>query len=195
MNTLSRLKLNWYDDRDTKRLIAAGEYDFINRPEAILDLGAHKGFATEHFAQKHLCPIHAYEPNPKLYKKLVARTRKYPTVTVFNEAIAGHDGTTEFVIAERNVSSSIFAKGKKISVPCVSLATAVARLKTASASVKMDIEGAEFEALRVIPEAVVEIVGEVHPEKARRTEDELSKLLSRFPHVTIGEGKSIFHAV
>ena len=187
MNIFSRLKLNWYDDRETRRLVRGGEYTFSGSPERILDLGAHKGIATEYFIEKYPnAIIHSYEPNPRLYQKLVQRTKKYPNVHTFNEAIA-HDGVVEFVISERNMSSSLFEKGEGVQVPSVSLRTAVERIGS-PVSVKMDIEGAEYEALEDIPQGVEEILGELHPEKAGRANEEARKMLVQggLHEVTIG---------
>lgn len=196
MNLFSRLKLNWYDDRETKRLVSGGEYTFTEAPERILDLGAHKGIATEFFARKYPhANIHAYEPNRKLYRKLAARMKKYPNVRVFSEAIA-HDGSVEFFVSERNVSSSLFGEGRGFQMPSVSLRTAIERIGFPVA-IKMDIEGAEFESLADIPGGVQEIVGELHPEKAGRTNEDARSMLMRggFHDVVIdGDRKCIFRA-
>lgn len=196
MNIFSRLKLNWYDDRETRRLVRGGEYTFTESPERILDLGAHKGLATEYFVEKYPnAIIHAYEPNPKLYQKLVLRAKKYPNVHAFNEAVA-HDGVVEFVISERNVSSSLFGKGERVQVPGVSLKTATERIGF-PVSIKMDIEGAEYEALADIPRGVQEILGELHPEKAGRSNEEARAMLVQggLHEVTIGtDGKCLFRA-
>jgi hypothetical protein len=80
MNFFSRIKTNWSDDRETKRLVWSGEYTFTKPPVAILDLGAHKGFATEYFVRTYgNIPLHAYEPNKKLYQVLVRRTKNTQT--------------------------------------------------------------------------------------------------------------------
>lgn len=192
---LWQIKLNRYDDKDTRRLIQAGEYKPSMVPSHILDLGAHKGFATEWFATRYpTAIIHAYEPNEKMFKKLARRAKKYPNVQIFNQAIADHDGVATFHISPRNVSSSLFDKGEAVDVPCVTLRTAVERLGGTGVFVKIDIEGAEFDALKDIPSEVTEIVGEVHPEKAAKNIEELRECLHDFHNVTIGEGKSLFRA-
>lgn len=60
----------------------------------------------------------------------------------------------------------------------------------------MDIEGAEFEALQDLS-GVLEITGELHPEKAGHNNEEARALLSQsFTEVTIlSAGKCVFHAV
>ncbi len=192
MNFLQRIKLNLYDDREIRRLVAEGEYKFEKQPKYILDLGAHKGFATTHFAKKYKnAQIHAYEPNQKLFSILRRRVKRYPHVTVFNEAISDHDGTVSFTITERNVSSMI---GSGVKVPCVSLKTAISRIGI-PVSIKMDIEGAEFDALKDT-HGILEITGELHPQKAGRKNEEIRQVLSSFASVTIqGSGKCLFHAV
>lgn len=197
MNILQRMKLNWYDDREARRAVESGEYSFTKTPNAILDLGAHKGFATTYFARRYpKIPIHAYEPNPRLYRTLVRRTRTFPNVACFNEVVAAQDGQISFPIAERSVSSSIFGNGPSITLPSVSLQTAIRRLEDrVPVSIKSDIEGAEFVAFHDLS-GVQEIVGEVHPEKAGKTNAEFrTLLLSTFTNVSMGEGKSLFTAV
>lgn len=96
-----------------------------------------------------------------------------------------------FSVSERNVSSQL---GEGVSVPCVSLQTAIARIGN-HASVKSDIEGAEF--LYDDFRGIDEMVGEVHPEKAGSTNEHFKEILSRgFKTVTMmGEGKCLFRAV
>lgn len=196
MNVIQRFKLNWYDDREIKRLVRGGEYAFSKTPVAILDLGAHKGFASEHFAQLYpTIPIHAYEPNPRLFAQLQRRVKGYPNVQCFNEAIAAQDGSIAFPVAERAVSSSVFVEGKTVSIRATSLQTAIKRLGThVPVSVKSDIEGSEFLAFSDLSH-VQEIVGEVHPEKAGRTMEEFRKVLAPFKNVVTRKGKSLFSAV
>ncbi len=193
MNFFSRLKLNWYDDRTTRREVNSGEYDFSSEPTRILDLGAHKGFASEYFARRYpQAIIHAYEPNPALYRTLVQRAQKLRNVRTYNEAISDHDGVVQFSISDRNVSSHIADDGEE--VPCVSVQTAVDRIG-GKVAIKSDIEGAEFDAYKIIPANVVEIVGEVHPEKSGRDSSDLEKdLRARFLDVSVPRSKGIFRA-
>lgn len=82
-------------------------------------------------------------------------------------------------------------------MPSVSLKTAVERIGS-PVSIKMDIEGAEYEALAEIPEGVQEILGELHPEKANRSNYDIKEMLIRrgFVNVTIGTNKKCpFRAV
>jgi len=193
---LKQLKLNRYDDRETRRLIWNGEYKPSIYPSKILDLGAHKGMATEYFARRYPDAIvHAYEPNPALYKKLCKKTKKYKNVTAFNEAISDHDGIASFYISTRSVSSSLFGNGKEEKVRCVTLQTVIKRIGT-PVFIKMDIEGAEFDAIKELPDGIVEIRGEVHPNKANRTNEEFIKSLEKYFHVvSVREGKGTFYAV
>src|ERR1700747_2436181 len=142
---LRNWKLNFYDDRHIRMQL--NEYLPTGVPTHILDLGAHKGFVSTFLAKKfpHAI-IHCYEPNPVLFRKLRRRTRKYRNITAYSEALYASDGEVPFGISSRLVSSSIFGRGAKIEVPCISFATAVRRLGAPTyLYVKMDIEGAEFE--------------------------------------------------
>jgi FkbM family methyltransferase len=181
------------------REIVRGNYDPEVVPNLILDLGAHKGFVTKHFARKYPdAVIHAYEPNPESYKKLRNRVRGFPNVHTFNEAIAAQDGTVTFYAGERTVTASRFGVGKSIEVPATSLRTALSRLGT-PAFVKMDIEGAEYEVLEQRPAGMSEIVCEFHRDRFPGLKKGLPKgaeLLARFfDKISFRDGETIVHAI
>jgi FkbM family methyltransferase len=197
-NTLlnnSTFLMNAYDDFQTKKL--APSYTPTTTPTRILDLGAHKGIVTAYFADKFPdAIIHSYEPNPALRSLLLKNTRRYKNVVVHNEAIADHTDGIPFYISDRNVSSSIMPLHEitPIIVPSITLREAVQRIG-GNVFVKMDIEGAEYDVLKDIPSEVDEIIGEAHPDKAGRSNEELKSLLSKhFNSITLENGKSVFHA-
>jgi FkbM family methyltransferase len=198
MNFLQRLKLNIHDDYEARK--EAYWYIPTQTPERIIDFGAHKGFVSIMFARKYpKAIIHAYEPNSKNFKKLAHNTRNYKNIRCFNEAAAGYDGETDFCISERDVGStiyedfSIFAIDTPIKIPCISLKTALERIG-APAFLKIDVEGAEYEVLKDLPEGIAEIRGEIHPLRDY-TVDDMKQRLSRFATVFVPSTKSFFSAV
>ncbi|HEV3245165.1 MAG TPA: FkbM family methyltransferase [Candidatus Paceibacterota bacterium] len=183
-------------ERGVRREIEAGEYRPSIQPTHILDLGAHKGFATMWFSRQYPdAIIHAYEPNPMIFPVLQRNTAHLKNVTLFCEAVAQQDGTVAFHLYDNYLSSSIFGTGEAISVPSVSLGTAVRRIGGDRIFLKIDIEGAEYGVLKNIPLQIEEVIGEAHPKKAKRNNGELRAALSSFGRVDIGEGTCIFHAV
>jgi FkbM family methyltransferase len=192
----STFLMNAYDDYKTKEL--ARDYIPTLIPTRILDLGAHKGIITSFFARRFPnAIIHSYEPNPTLHAVLRQNTKRFPNVVLFNEAVTTTTDGILFYISDRNVSSSILPLEEiaPTVVPSTTLQEAVNRIG-GEVFVKMDIEGAEYDVLKHIPAQIKEIIGEAHPKKAGRSNDELRSLLSsHFTSVTIEEGKSLFRAV
>jgi FkbM family methyltransferase len=189
----------WRSNLMIWREIVRGNYDPEVASNFILDLRAHKGFVTKHFALKYPnAVIHAYEPNPESYKKLRRRVRGFRNVHTFNEAIAAQDGEVAFYAGERTVTASRFGVGKSIEVPRTSLQTALSRLGT-PAFVKMDIEGAEYEVLEQRPAGMREIVCEFHKDRVPGLKNGLPKgdeLLARFfDKISFRDGETIVHAI
>lgn len=190
----STFLMNLYDDYQTQKLVPA--YTPTLKPARILDLGAHKGIVTTFFAKKFPdAIIHSYEPNPQLNAVLKRNTKRFSNVVVYSEAVASNTDGIPFYISDRNVSSSVIPLGKiaPTIVPSITLQDAVNRIG-GDVFVKMDIEGAEYDVLKNIPPQVKEIIGEAHPEKAGRSNNELALLLSHFKSVSVQERKSLFHA-
>jgi FkbM family methyltransferase len=183
-------------ERADRRLIEAGEYMPQIAPSHILDLGAHKGFATVWFAKKFPnAVIHAYEPNPKLFPSLIQNIKKFRNVTVHGEAIAEHGGQIEFYISSNNLSSSLIkTSGEVVRVPAVTIREAAERIRGQRIFCKMDIEGAEYSVLRDIPSSIIEIVGEMHPKKVGKDNEVIKELLSGFSHFEIDPKKHLFRA-
>lgn len=188
---------NFMDDRMVVNELAA--YIPLLQPSAILDLGAHKGFATSFFARRYpQISVHAYECNPRLFRILKFRAANLPNVKCFPEAIASVDGLHQFFVSRRNLSSSLYpVDGRQITVPSITLETAISRIGGNDILIKCDIEGAEYDVLNNISPKVREVIGEAHPAKANRSNDELrSQLEASGFRVSINSiGKGIFRAV
>jgi FkbM family methyltransferase len=158
---------------------------FHGESPTLLDLGANIGLATVWFALSYPdLSIHAYEPSPRMFALLQKNVSQFPNVEAFEEAIAGSAGTVEFNQSQHSLESSIFSArdSASVTVQAVSLDTAINRMGRRVDLIKMDIEGAEFDALKNSQglAGVRSIIGEAHTEQSGHPQAELSELLSAF---------------
>lgn len=171
-----------------------------NAPKTIIDMGANIGLATIWFKLNYPeSTIHAYEPNPEVYKVLKINSLQLSNVTVFNEGVSMYDSYIEFNVGNRSFSSSIYPiiNSKKIKIKSTSFDKTIERIGDNVDLIKMDIEGAEFSVIRLSKKlsSVKEIIGEVHPEKSGNDVNDLIKNLSKTHMVkSNNKEKSIFHA-
>jgi FkbM family methyltransferase len=138
-----------------------GEYD-VNLPEAphsILDLGGHVGASVLFFRRKWpSADVTVVEANPQLVPVLRANLRTLG-VTVRHAAVAAHEGKTGFMPSQQSWSGRTSTDGE-----CVPAITLDRLLDGPVDLMKIDIEGAEFEALPAcsrLSNARV-VVGELH---------------------------------
>ena len=69
-------------------------------PKVIFDLGANVGLSTIYFKLKYPdSRVYAFEPYPKLFRKLKKNTAVFKGVSVFNFAISDSDGIAKFFIS------------------------------------------------------------------------------------------------
>jgi FkbM family methyltransferase len=72
------------------------------------DIGAAQGTVSSCLAKlKNVSIIHAFEPNPKLYRQLVFSTSQSPKIFCHNVALGSFDGVTSINISKKSHSSSI----------------------------------------------------------------------------------------
>ncbi len=134
----------------------------------VLDLGAHKGyfavFALNHGARE----VISFEPEPTNFRRLAAAAQSETRWCVRQEAIAGMRGMRKLALKDAwshtlTGSPSV----DSVMVPAVTLADVLGDSGHERKVVKIDIEGAECEALAATPQHVLatidEIVIEVHP--------------------------------
>lgn len=136
----------------------------IKPGDLCLDLGANVGDFTRELATRG-CDVHAYEPDPTAWERLVANVGALPNVTLHNCAVAATAGvfrlhrSREFAAnpLEATVMSSIaftdrerFQDDEAIDVEVRAFRDVVAGFGRRVALVKMDIEGAEFDILRQV---------------------------------------------
>lgn len=63
----------------------------------IIDVGSNKGQSINFFkALNKACHIYGFEPNPQLYKNLVAKYQSDPTIVLFNQGISNKVGSRIF---------------------------------------------------------------------------------------------------
>jgi FkbM family methyltransferase len=145
-------------------------YDFIRNPESVedllfingpyfkpfkgarvLDIGANVGILTAYWALKG-ATVTAYEPDPVSYQKLANLIFDLDLdVYAFNKAIWTYDGTVNFKgykhQEEGRVSYQGYIQGDGHPVRCTTLTDALG--DGVWDFVKIDIEGAEYEAVNM----------------------------------------------
>ncbi|TXM65580.1 FkbM family methyltransferase [Methylobacterium sp. WL12] len=137
-------------------VLTEGYRRFLKPGDVAVDLGAHSG---EHLGQiAHLVgengAVHAFEPIPHLATALRERFRTTPRVHIREAAVSRERGETDFVVAQSLAESGLRAHffsrpdmpTKSIRVVVETLDNALAHLDRL-AFIKMDIEGAEIDAL------------------------------------------------
>jgi FkbM family methyltransferase len=83
---------------------------FLPSTPVVVEAGAHVGIDTAAMARRWKSSrIHAFEPIPALYQKLVAHTRRYSNVTTYPVALAARSGEVMMNISSgrSDASSSI----------------------------------------------------------------------------------------
>lgn len=136
-------------DRQERRLFRT----MIRPGMVVVDVGANIGIYTRYFSDlaKASGRVHAFEPAPANYEKLVANTAARPNAVVNHAAVGAEDGTIKlFVSTEMNVDHRTFDSGDgraSIDVPLVSLDgyfPAAQRIDF----IKIDVQGYEMSVLR-----------------------------------------------
>jgi FkbM family methyltransferase len=152
----------------------------------ILDLGANVGFATLFFHRRFPeARIVAVEADPATYRRLVRNVGSLPRVTTVHAAITGSDGPVTFYPSAESIGSSMFPRdgaAATVSVAGLSIATLMQQHHLDSVDLlKLDIEGAELEALRVAPlHDVGELIAEVHYDLHHADQATMRHLLEGF---------------
>lgn len=142
----------------------------------VVDIGANIG-AFSVFAAEAGATVYAYEPEPKNYELLVenARGRKIKT---FPFAVGGERGErTLFLTGEYSGKNSFYPPSpalKQVTVRCVSLEDILHEVGSCD-TLKIDCEGAEYEILYRLPQALFSRIGEIrlewHAIQGERVED------------------------
>lgn len=157
-------------------LFIVGEYDITPAPppRAIVDVGANVGLSALYFRRRFPgARILAVEPSPDLVP-LLRRNTAALDVEVLHAAVAADRGTVRFTEADDSWAG-ITTGGAGVEVPAVTLDDLLEGIDF----LKLDIEGAEFEALPAsgLLTEVATIVGEIHAPPTSRRAQELLELL------------------
>ena len=150
-------------------------YDGIRFDRAsVIDLGAHKGYFAVFALGRGAARVVSYEPEPMNFGRLAAAAYTVPHWTVHREAVAGETGQRS--LSRRESWSHTLSDGDgdgegavdRLAVQTISLANVLADHDGARPVIKLDIEGAECEALSSAPPELLarvdELVVEPHPD-------------------------------
>lgn len=148
-------------------------------PEDIaIDCGANRGLVTRVMAANG-ARVHAFEPNPVAYERLIEATRGMPSVTCYNKAVLDRPGRMQLYLHlnfDRNPErfserSSLYAEkvnvdeSRAVDVEVVDLVEFIMGLDRPVKLLKIDIEGAEYELLEgLIDRGAIERIGRVFVE-------------------------------
>jgi FkbM family methyltransferase len=135
---------------------------------SVLDLGAHKGYFAV-FALNHGAAwVVSYEPEEENYRRLAAAAAPVPQWTTHRKAIARETGVR--VLSIRDAWSHRLDSGDAggVHVQALALRDVLTASRGERQVVKLDIEGAECEALASAPRDLLarvdELIVEAHPE-------------------------------
>jgi FkbM family methyltransferase len=156
-------------------------------PEVIVDLGAHVGSSVAYFRLRYPhARIFAVEPDPETLERLRVNVSQFDKVAVRQAAVAGADGNLTLYRDNESTASSLKRGDRGLDGVIVEALTIQSLLDELGVDridlLKLDIEGAELEALRGFDglDRVEAVVGEVHPELIDGSSEEFFALLDGF---------------
>jgi len=134
-----------HGDRDLAVL-----HKILNGKGAAIDIGANKGVYT--YSLLRLCKyeqVYAFEPNPKLYRLLHEKTRRFKNASLYNVGLSNISGELKLNIPFKNGNlDSACGSLNKINEPHQSFSVPVNTLDSYNFSniefIKIDVEGYEW---------------------------------------------------
>jgi FkbM family methyltransferase len=91
---------------------------FLSDNPVIVEAGAFNGYDTKKMAlQWPKGIIHAFEPVPEIYERLVQNTQMLPNVYRYPLALSDHTGTAEFYISEKPTKPGVASQAGSIHKP------------------------------------------------------------------------------
>lgn len=168
----------------------------LNRPgekPSYLDLGAYTGDTISEFLQaagNDYASITAFEPDERTFRKLQKNTEGLSSITLYHGAALAQSGMLEMTVSRgrgTRLSASgmkdaplkgAVTAGKKVQVPCYKIDD----LSLSPSYVKMDVEGAEKEALMGMEKTLLRCRPSLNIALYHRSEDlfELPLLLHKW---------------
>lgn len=157
----------------------------------VVDLGSHIGLSALYFASRYPgARILAVEPNPALQRRLALNTSQLPGIETEAVAVTGHRGEASLAVNGDSWAARLADTGVTgATVPTMTLGDLLEKHRIDAVDVlKIDIEGSEFEVLRLENLARVAVItGELHPTKPEQLDD-LERALSPAFDVEIRPG-------
>jgi FkbM family methyltransferase len=133
----------------------------------VLDAGAHRGEFSGAILERFGCTVVALEPAPDLFAAIPERAG----LVKLNRALAGGDGRRTLHLSQNPEAHSLEAGqaaleggGKAVEVEACSLQALWVELGRPADLVKLDIEGAEIEALDAAPDELLRSIGQLSVE-------------------------------
>lgn len=180
-----------------------GIVSMLKPGDVVLDCGANLGNVTAPLAATG-AHVHAFEPDPYAFEKLLRRFQGVPNVTLHNAAVGPKAGSIRLMRADNfednpkgaSVKSTVISGGRRIDedeansieVELIDLPAFIDGIVAEHGEVaflKMDIEGAELELLEVMHERgqldpIRLTVAETHEKKFKHLADRFAALRDTF---------------
>lgn len=161
--------------------------DLAREPEVIVDLGSHIGASLLLFHTRYpAARLLGVEADPDTFARLRRNTEPIAAIRVRNVAVAGQNGSLPFFPSRNPWGSSLIqteTDQQPIEVPAVTLESLLDEASvTRVGLLKMNIEGGEFDVLRVFHdwERVDAILVEWHGDLISHSLAELRSILADF---------------
>lgn len=150
---------------DYEMMLERHYYDWLNKGDIVIDIGAHKARHLKHFCSivGETGKVIAFEPIPSLYGDLNRMFLNLPILTLHNVALSDRSGNTEFIInegalgesglKERIYNDPSITKIRKIDCQIETLDSFTKELPKVD-FIKIDIEGGEIGCLNGAKETI-----------------------------------------
>lgn len=183
-------ELTLYGERDDLTLIREifideeYQFNFLAKPRLILDLGSHIGFSAIYFKLKYpQARIFCFEPDPRNFEKLRKNTKQFDNVYIYQTAISGENGKTNFYIHPKKWSSSVYRRlynQVPIQIKTRSIDSILEEFLIKEVDlIKFDIEGSELRVFKNFKsyKKVKNLIGELHVDLINGTKEEFLDIL------------------
>jgi len=123
----------------------------ISKQDIAVNIGANVGYVP--LLCERAQSVHAFEPDPRSYRCLAANAKRSDNIIPHRMCIGDHDGDVQFCLAKEVFgNSSLYEQNLKEQSKCESVPMRTLDSMVDQATViVMDIQGAEFQAIRGMP--------------------------------------------